>query len=125
MKCTKWSKWSATRTYWIKFWCLVYIREGASIGVREGSAVPSDSINASTAFEHGDQISNTICKLIRDNYVMGTFHEDNLLFEDNRFSEIITRMKGDGTARTILNLNLSCPLSINDGRESQIYNTHE
>ena len=91
------------------------VTEGASIGVAQGSDMPSDSTNASSAFESGAQISDAICKMIEEDFVMGPFKEEDLPFSANRFSGIMAKMKPNNTARMILNLSRGFPHSVNSG----------
>ena len=99
------------------------IRDGASLGVTQGSDVPSDSTNAPSAYSAGAHISDAICKMIKDGFVMGPFDEENLPFRENRFSGIMSKMKPDGTARMILNLSRGTPHSVNSGIDKEEYPT--
>ena len=99
------------------------IKEGASIGVALGMDVPSDSTNAPSALEFGHQVTDAICKMISEGFVMGPFDENNLPFENNRFSGIMTKLKPNNTARIILNLSRGFPHAVNDGIVSTDYPT--
>jgi hypothetical protein len=91
------------------------VKEGASIGVARGSDVRSDSTNAPSASESGAQISDAICKIIEEGFVMGPFKEENLPYSANRFSVIMAKIKPNNTARMILNLSRGFPHSVNSG----------
>ena len=99
------------------------VKQGASIGVAQGMDVPSDSTNAPSALEYGQQVSDAICKMIDEGFVMGPFDETDLPFEENRFSGIMTKLKPNNTARIILNLSRGTPQAVNDGIDSAEYPT--
>ena len=99
------------------------LTHGSDLGFIQGLDVPSDSTNAPTAFECGAQISDAICKMIDEKFVMGPFKEDELPFEENRFSGIMAKMKPNNTARMILNLSKGFPQSVNSGIDKSDFPT--
>ena len=99
------------------------VKQGASLGVAQGMDVPSDSTNAPSALEYGQQVSDAICKMIAEGFVMGPFEETNLPFEENRFSGIMTKLKPNNTARIILNLSRGTPQAVNDDIDSSEFPT--
>jgi hypothetical protein len=99
------------------------VQSGASIGVIQGSDVPTDSSNAPSAFVCGAQISDTICKMISDGFVMGPFSEDDLPYVENRFSGVMAKIKPNNTARMILNLSKGFPHSVNSGIDGSEFPT--
>ena len=99
------------------------IREGARLGVAQGMDKPSDSTNAPSSYEFGQQVTDAVCQMVEEKYVMGPFHEDNLPFSENRFSGMMAKIKPNGTARTILNMSKGSPQAINDGIDSSEFPT--
>ena len=97
------------------------IKTGAMIGVQEQYRVQSVSTNAPSAFEFGDRVSDSLCKMMREGYIMGPFDEQNIPFGQNRFSGLMVRLKPDGSARMILNLSKGDPVSVNEGINSADY----
>ena len=106
------------------------IRIGAMIGVPEQYRVQSSSTNAPSAFDFGDRVSDSLCKMMRDGYIMGPFAENSLPFGQSRVSGLMVKLKPDGSARMILNLSKGDPVSVNEGINSADYpaimsSTHE
>ena len=99
------------------------VKEGASLGVSQGMDIPSDSTNAPSALQFGHQVTDAICKMVAEGFVMGPFDEDKIPFEENRFSGIMTKMKPNNTARIILNLSRGKPSAVNEGIDSSEYPT--
>ena len=99
------------------------IRSGARLGVAQGLDEPSDSTNAPSSFEFGQQVTDAICQMVEEKYVMGPFSEDKLPFEESRFSGIMAKLKPNGSARTILNMSKGSPRAVNDGIDSSEYPT--
>ena len=106
------------------------IKNGAMIGVPEQYRVQSSSTNAPSAFDFGDRVSDSLCKMMRDGYIMGPFAEHSLPFGQSRVSGLMVKLKPDGSARMILNLSKGDPVSVNEGINSADYpaimsSTHE
>ena len=97
------------------------IREGASLGMSQGNDIPSDSANSLSAFVRGGQISDTICKIITQKFIMGPFEDSNLPFEENRFSGIMAKIKPDNSARMILDLCKGSRHYVNSGIDVSDY----
>ena len=49
------------------------IKNGARIGVPEQHRVQSRSTNAPSAFDFGDRVSDSLCKMMKEGYIMGPF----------------------------------------------------
>ena len=102
---------------------LTDVEQGAKLGVIQGSDVPSDSTNAPSSFQYGAQVSDAICKMITEGFVMGPLEENELPFSENRFSGVMCKLKPNNTARVILNLSKGCPHSVNSGIDSSEFPT--
>ena len=63
-------------------------------------------------------VSDSLCKMMREGYIMGPFDENDQPFEINRFSGLMVKLKPDGSARLILNLSKGEPFSVNEGINS-------
>ena len=94
-----------------------------SIGVVQEFRVASNSTNAPSALEYGDRVSDSLCKMMHDRYLMGPFSGNELPFKENRFSGLMVKLKPDGSARMILNLSKGDPVSVNEGINSKNYLT--
>ena len=94
------------------------IKFGARLGVAESYRVQSTSTNAPSAFEFGERVSDSLCKMMKEGYIMGPFEEDNIPFKANRFLGLMVKLKPDGSARLILNLSKGDPFSVNEGIDS-------
>ena len=94
------------------------IKFGARLGVADSYRVQSSSTNAPSAYEFGERVSDSLCKMMREGYIMGPFEENNKPFEINRFSGLMVKLKPDGSARLILNLSKGDPYSVNEGIDS-------
>ena len=99
------------------------LKEGASIGVAQGSDVPSDSTNAPSAYENGEKVTDGLCQMIKDGFVMGPLKEEEIPFECSRFSGLMVKLKPDNSARLILNLSKGNPHSVNSGIDVTNYPT--
>ena len=97
------------------------IKNGAMIGVNDQYRIPSRSTNAPSAYDYGDRVSDSLCKMMRDGYIMGPFDVHELPFKENRFSGLMVKLKPDGSARMILNLSKGDPVSVNEGINSSDY----
>ena len=49
------------------------IRFGAKIGVSNEYKVVSNSTNAPSTLEYGDRVSDSLCKMMQDSFIMGPF----------------------------------------------------
>ena len=94
------------------------IKFGARLGVAHSYRVESHSTNAPSAYDFGDRVSDSLCKMMQDGYIMGPFDEVDIPFEANRFSGLMVKLKPDGSARLILNLSKGDPYSVNEGIDS-------
>ena len=94
------------------------VKFGARLGVADSYRVQSSSTNAPSAYEFGDRVSDSLCKMMREGYIMGPFEENNKPFEVNSFSGLMVKLKPDGSARLILNLSKGDPYSVNEGINS-------
>ena len=94
------------------------IKFGAKLGVAHSYRVESHSTNAPSAYDFGDRVSDSLCKMMQEGYIMGPFDEDDIPFEANRFSGLMVKLKPDGSARLILNLSKGDPYSVNEGIDS-------
>ena len=94
------------------------VKFGARLGVADSYRVQSSSTNAPSAYEFGDRVSDSLCKMMREGYIMGPFEENDKPFEINRFSGLMVKLKPDGSARLILNLSKGEPFSVNEGINS-------
>ena len=54
---------------------LADIREGANIGVDDEHRQASDSTNALSALEYGERVSDSLCKMMKEGFIMGPFDE--------------------------------------------------
>ena len=68
-------------------------------------------------------MSDSLCKMLQDRYLMGPFLDNNLPFKENRLSGLMVRLKPDGSARLILYLSRGNPVSVNKGINSKNYPT--
>ena len=60
---------------------LIDIRNGVNIGVAEEYRVVSSSTNAPNSFEYGDRVSDSLCKMMQEGFIMGPFSDNNLPFK--------------------------------------------
>ena len=97
------------------------VKFGANLGVADMYRVQSSSTNAPSAYEFGDRVSDSLCKMMKEGYIMGPFEENDKPFEINRFSGLMVKLKPDGSARLILNLSKGDPYSVNEGINSSDY----
>ena len=102
---------------------LTDVEQGAKLGVIQGSDVASDSTNAPSSFQYGAQVSDAICKMISEGFVMGPLEESDLPFTKSRFSGVMCKLKPNNTARVILNLSKGSPHSVNSGIDSSEFPT--
>ena len=102
---------------------LTDVEQGAKLGVIQGSDVASDSTNAPSSFQYGAQVSDAICKMISEGFVMGPLEESELPFTKSRFSGVMCKLKPNNTARVILNLSKGSPHSVNSGIDSSEFPT--
>ena len=99
------------------------IREGASIGVAKEHLVPSRSSNAPSAYDNGHKVSDALCKMMQEGFIMGPFSEGELPFDKTRISGLMVKLKPDGSARMILNLSKGIPSSVNEGIRAEDFPT--
>ena len=97
------------------------IKFGARLGVAHSYRVESHSTNAPSAYDFGDRVSDSLCKMMQEGYIMGPFDEDDIPFEANRFSGLMAKLKLDGSARLILNLSKGDPYSVNEGNDDKYF----
>ena len=50
---------------------------------------------------------------------MGPFYENDVPFEANRVSDLMAKLKLDGSARLILNVSKGDPYSVNEGIDAK------
>ena len=91
------------------------------IGVSDQYRIQSRSTNAPSAYDFGDRVSDSLCKMMKDGYIMGPFAEHSLPLKQSRFSGLMVKLKPDGSARMILNLSKGDPVSVNEGINSSDY----
>ena len=64
----------------------------------------SSSTNAPSAFEFGNRVSDSLCKLMRVGYIMGPFDEHSLPFGQSRVSGLMVKLKHDGSVRMMVGI---------------------
>ena len=52
------------------------IRFGVDIGVAKEFRVASNNTNAPSALEYGDRVSDSLCKMMQNGYLMGPFSDN-------------------------------------------------
>ena len=101
---------------------LLDLRHGAVIGCKEPFRAPSRALNASSAYENGEKVTDAIAAWCKKGFCYGPV-DPSLAPAEAKFSGLMTRDKPDGSVRIIINLSAPEGFSVNDGISSDEFPT--
>ena len=101
---------------------LLDLRHGAVIGCKDPFRQPSRALNAPSAYNNGERVSDAIATWIKKGYCYGPIRPEDAP-PGVKYSSLMTRDKPDGSVRIILNLSSPAGHSVNDGIDSNDFPT--
>ena len=99
------------------------VKYGVSLGVSAECQIPSTATNAPSAYEQGEKVSDELASWISKGFVVGPLTENEIPFENVKYSGLMTKIKPNGSVRPILNFSKGVPKSLNEGINSKDFPT--
>ena len=94
---------------------------GAKLGVAEECRVASSSPNATSALEHGEEVTDALLDWLQQGYCIGPYDLEDVPFKSIKISGLMCKIKPNRKARIILNLSKGKPILLNEGIDKNLF----
>ena len=100
------------------------IKNGCDIHCRGENLCPSLSLNAPSAYENGEKVTDAVANGIFRGIMIGRMEEEEVPFDSIKVNGIMVKLKPDDSARIIMNMSKGFPYSVNDGIDNEQFEVY-